>query len=177
MLLLLRPHARSCACCTYPLLQVGEPVDVLRCGELEYYDKQYDRITVKSETVLEKTGRAFRSVTTSDDPIMRRLASEGAAKVFATDAILTTLMCVKSSKYSWDLLITKQGGKIFFDKRADSNLNLLTVNETAPDEIPEDRDALNGVQQLALEATAANQNFSQQVSIGGGGFGGEMGAV
>lgn len=40
---------------------------------------------------------------------MRKLASEGKARVFATDAILTTLMCVKSSKYSWDLIVTKKG--------------------------------------------------------------------
>lgn len=143
--------------------QVGEPEDVVRCGELEFYDKIYDRITVKSETTLEKTKRAFRNVTTSDDPIMRRLASEGKAKVFATDSILTTLMCVKSSKYSWDLIITKTNGKIFIDKRADSTLNLLTVNETAPDEVLEDKDNINGLQQLAIEATTINQNFSQQV--------------
>lgn len=42
-----------------------------RCGELEFYDKVYDRITVKSNTSLEKTKRAFRNVTTSDDPVIR----------------------------------------------------------------------------------------------------------
>ncbi len=46
---------------------------------------------------------------------------------------------------------------------AQSSLNLLTVNETAPEPVPEDRDNINGVQQLSLEATAVNQNFSQQV--------------
>lgn len=30
-------------------------------------------------------------------------------------------------------------------------------------QVPEDKDAMNGVQQLAVEATAINQNFSQQV--------------
>lgn len=30
-------------------------------------------------------------------------------------------------------------------------------------QVPEDKDSINGVQQLALEATAVNQNFSQQV--------------
>ncbi|KAF5837662.1 eukaryotic translation initiation factor 3 subunit D [Dunaliella salina] len=142
---------------------VGEAEDVMRCGELEYYDKAYDRITVKQETPLLKTGRAFRNVSTSEDPIIRKAAAENKARVFATDNILTTLMCMKSSKYSWDLIVTKQNGKIFIDRRATSNLNFLTVNETAPDEIPEDKDNINGVQQLALEATAINQNFSQQV--------------
>jgi translation initiation factor 3 subunit D len=50
---------------------VGEPTDVVSCGELEYYDKAFDRVGVKQETPLEKTKRAFRSVTTSDDPIIR----------------------------------------------------------------------------------------------------------
>lgn len=50
---------------------VGEPEDMVRCGELEYYHKSYDRVTVKQETPLEKTKRAFRSVTTSDDPVIR----------------------------------------------------------------------------------------------------------
>jgi translation initiation factor 3 subunit D len=100
------------------------------------------------------------------------LAGEAAAQVFATDSILTTLMCIKSSKYSWDLVVTKQGGRVFFDKRANSNLNYLTVNETAPEEVPEDRDNINGVLQLSIEATSINQNFSQQV----GGPGGTQGA-
>mmetsp|Transcript_2749 Transcript_2749/g.4745 ORF Transcript_2749/g.4745 Transcript_2749/m.4745 type:complete len:516 (+) Transcript_2749:103-1650(+) len=142
---------------------VGEPVDLVQCGELEFYDKAFDRVSVKSETVLEKTKRAFRNVTTSEDPIIRKLSTEGAAQVFATDSILTTLMCVKSAKYSWDLVITKADGKVFFDRRAASNLHLLTVSETATEEVADDKDNINGMQQLALEATAINQNFSQQV--------------
>ncbi len=30
-------------------------------------------------------------------------------------------------------------------------------------QVPDDKDNINGMQQLALEATAINQNFSQQV--------------
>ncbi|MEW5317508.1 MAG: hypothetical protein WDW38_008797 [Sanguina aurantia] len=142
--------------------------DVVTCGELESYEKSYDRVTVKSETSLEKTKRAFRNVTTSDDPVIRRLAGANEARVFATDALLTTLMCVKSSVYSWDLLATRVGDKLFFDKREASSLHLLTVNETAPDPVAEDKDSMNGVQQLSLEATAINQNFSQQVLVKGG---------
>lgn len=63
-------------------------------------------------------------------------------------------------------LVCTHCAQIFFDRRADSTLNLLTVNETAPDEIPEDKDNINGMQQLAIEATTINQNYSQQVSVG-----------
>jgi len=55
------------------------------------------------------------------------------------------------------------GDKLFFDKRDGGPLDLLTVNETAPEAVPEDKDSINGVQQLSLEATAINQNLSQQV--------------
>ena len=51
--------------------QVGEPEDLAFCGKLYYYDKAYDRVTPRLERPLQKTNKAFRSVTTSDDPIIR----------------------------------------------------------------------------------------------------------
>jgi translation initiation factor 3 subunit D len=132
-------------------------------GELEYYDKAYDKLTTRMEKPLERTKRVFRSVSTSDDPIIRDLASQDKARVFVTDSILTTIMCAAKSVYSWDVVVTRVGDKLFFDKREGSTLDLLTVNETAPEQVPEDKDNINGVQQLSLEATMINQNLSQQV--------------
>ena len=83
--------------------------------------------------------------------------------MFITDTLLTTLMCTPRSVYSWDIVITCAGGRLFFDKRDGSSLDLLTVAETSPEQIAEDKDNINGVQQLSLEATTLNQNFSQQV--------------
>lgn len=37
------------------------------------------------------------------------------------------------------------------------------MSETAPEAIPEEKENINGVQQLSREATAINQFFSQQV--------------
>ena len=51
--------------------QVGEPEDLAFCGKLHYYDKACDRVTPRLEKPLQKTNKAFRSVTTSDDPIIR----------------------------------------------------------------------------------------------------------
>jgi len=39
---------------------------------------------------------------------------------------------------------------------------LITVAETAPEAVAEDKDSINGVQQLSQEATLINQSFSQQ---------------
>jgi hypothetical protein len=63
------------------------------------------------------------------------LASEDAGRVFVTDSILTTIMCAAKSVYSWDVVVTRVGDKLFFDKREGSSLDLLTVNETAPEQV------------------------------------------
>ena len=40
---------------------------------------------------------------------------------------------------------------------------ITAVSETAPESVLEEKDNLNGVQQLSREATGINQSFSQQV--------------
>ena len=45
--------------------------DVTFCGSLQYYDKAYDRITPKEPRPLQRTQRAFRSPSTSDDPVIQ----------------------------------------------------------------------------------------------------------
>lgn len=97
---------------------VGEPKELLSCGTLEFYDKGYDRVNVKNEKSLRKVDRIIHTVTTTDDPVIRKLAkSHPDANVFATDTILATLMCCSRSIYSWDIVVQKIGGKIFLDKR------------------------------------------------------------
>lgn len=107
---------------------------------------------------------SFFQVTTTDDPIIRRLASEDMATVFATDSILATLMCAPRSVYSWDIVVQRVGNKLFFDKRDGSQLDMLTVNETAQESLPEAKEDINSAPALSMEATVTNQNFSQQVS-------------
>lgn len=41
---------------------VKEGEDILCCGELEYYDKTYDRVNVKSEKPLQRIDRIFHTV-------------------------------------------------------------------------------------------------------------------
>lgn len=57
------------------------------------------------------------------------------------------------------------GNKLFFDKRDGSQLDLLSVNETAQEQLPENKDDINSAHSLAVEATYINQNFSQQVLL------------
>ncbi|GFZ03040.1 eukaryotic translation initiation factor 3 subunit 7 (eIF-3) [Actinidia rufa] len=140
--------------------------DLLLCGALEFYDRTYDRITPKNSKPLERfKNRNFFKVTTTDDPVIRRLANEDKATVFATDSILSTLMCAPRSVYSWDIVIQRVGNKLFFDKRDGSQLDLLSVHETSQEPLPEAKDDINSAYSLSVEAAYINQNFSQQVLI------------
>merc|ERR1712165_207168 len=143
---------------------VGDPEELLQCGTLEYYDKAYDRVNVKNEKPLRKIDRIIHTVTTTDDPVIRKLAkSHPDANVFATDTILATLMCCTRSIYSWDIVVQKIGDKIFLDKRDNTEFDLLTVSETAAEPPQDEGSSLNSPRNLALEATFINHNFSQQV--------------
>lgn len=145
---------------------VPEPEDLLFCGALETYDRTVDRITPKNERRLERfKNRNFFKVTTTDDPVIRRLANEDKATVFATDTILSTLMCAPRSVYSWDIVVQRVGNKLFFDKRDGSQLDLLSVHETSQEPLPEAKDDINSAYSLSVEAAYINQNFSQQVLV------------
>lgn len=39
--------------------------DIVCCGELEYYDKSYDRVNVKNEKPLQSVNRIFHTVSIS----------------------------------------------------------------------------------------------------------------
>ncbi|KAI3936983.1 hypothetical protein MKX01_015198 [Papaver californicum] len=148
---------------------VQDPEDLLVCGALETYDRTYDRINPKNEKRLERfKNRNFFKVTTTDDPVIRRLANEDKATVFATDSILSTLMCAPRSVYSWDIVVQRVGNKLFFDKRDGSQLDLLSVNETSQEPLPEAKEDINSAYSLSVEAAYINQNFSQQVLVRNG---------
>ncbi|CAL9169378.1 unnamed protein product [Musa hybrid cultivar] len=142
------------------------PEDLLVCGALEFYDRSFDRVNPKNERRLERfKSRNFFKVTTSDDPVIRRLAADDKATVFATDVILSALMCAPRSVYSWDIVIQRVGNKLFFDKRDRSQLDLLSVHETSQELLPDAKEDINSAYSLAVEATYINQNFSQQVLV------------
>lgn len=77
------------------------------------------------------------------------------------------LMCSPRSVYPWDIVISRQGNKIFLDKRDNAALDMVTVNENAAD-APLDaadgsKDTINQPTALAEEATYINHNFANQV--------------
>jgi translation initiation factor 3 subunit D len=150
-------------------LDTHEGEDIDNYGFLYYYDRSYDKQpgAKTSERKLNVLDRAAYNVTTSSDPILQELADKDEATVFATDGVLSMLMCATKSVYSWDLVFTKRGNKVFIDKRDGSSLDMVTVNENAADaplEISEgNKDSINSPGALMLEATHINNIFPLQV--------------
>lgn len=155
-------------------LEMPEGEDIDDYGFLHQYDRSYDKPATaalrSAERKLQTLERAAYNVTTSADPVIQELAERDEATVFATADILSMLMCAPRSVYSWDIVIVQQGRKIFIDKRENSSVDLVTVNENAADAPLEVSDAggakhesINSPNALALEATFINHNFALQV--------------
>ncbi|EPS98751.1 translation initiation factor eIF-3 subunit D [Fomitopsis schrenkii] len=159
-------------------LEVDEPEDLGSYGKLFPYDKSYDRITTKSERPLQLVDRIKYNTTTSDDPVISELASKDTATVYTTDVILSGLMVAPRSVYPWDIVVVREGNKLFFDKRDGGPFDTVTVNENAADPpqdpatvnpnnpnekiaVPE-TPTINSATSLSLEATYINQNFGFQ---------------
>ncbi|KAI3329819.1 eukaryotic translation initiation factor 3 subunit D [Ustulina deusta] len=151
-------------------LDADEGEDIDSYGFLYYYDRSHDKHPVKSaERRLTAIDRATYNVTTSSDPVIQELAERDEATIFATDSILSMLMCSTRSIYPWDIVIIRQGNKIFLDKRDNATLDMVTVNENAADAPmePSDgtKDGINQPTALSEEATYINHNFANQVVL------------
>ncbi|KAL9056560.1 MAG: hypothetical protein Q9162_002843 [Coniocarpon cinnabarinum] len=146
-------------------LEAGQGEELAAHGFLHAYDRSLDKQpgTKVAEKRLNVLDRAAYNVTTSSDPVIQDLAASGAAQVFATDNILSMLMCSPRSVYSWDLIIERRGSNIFIDKREGSALDMVSVNENAADaplELSEgNKDSINAPGALMLEATHINNIF------------------
>ncbi|KAI9811425.1 MAG: hypothetical protein M1832_000894, partial [Thelocarpon impressellum] len=151
-------------------LETDEGTDIDSYGFLHLWDKANDKQPVKgSERKLQVVERAAYNVTTSSDPIIQELAERDEGTIFATDGILSMLMCAPRAVYSWDMVLLRQGDKVFLDKRDGASLDLVTVNENAADaplELSEgNKDSINSPGALALEATFINHNFLHQTVV------------
>ncbi|KAK9448187.1 eukaryotic translation initiation factor 3 subunit D [Limtongia smithiae] len=146
---------------------IKDGVDVDTCGFTYYYDKSFDRPGGISERKLQVIDTLSYNPTTTDDPVIQQLAQTNEATVYATDSILSMLMCSPRSVYPWDIVVIREGDKLFFDKRDNGPLDFVTVNENAidsPIDAPEgnSKDSINTPSTLAFEATFINQNFAAQ---------------
>lgn len=59
---------------------------------------------------------------TTNDPIIQRLAEDNKAQIFASDVAAAALMTSSKAMYPWDLIIKKFGNFLFIDKRDEENM-------------------------------------------------------
>ena len=146
---------------------ISEPVDLYEAGQVEFYDRGYDKVNSMIPVKLARQTKPVLPLPiTTEDPIIRKLAKENQGNVFATDTVISTLMCSLRSVNSWDIVVSRFGNKLFLERREDSDLDtLLTVNETAFDPPSDDgnENNPNSPRNLSQEAMVINQRFSQQV--------------
>jgi translation initiation factor 3 subunit D len=149
-------------------LETDEGEDIEGYGFLNTYDKSYDKAAgaKTAERRLAVQDRLFFNPTASEDPVIQELAAKDEATIFATETVLSMLMCAPRSVYPWDIVIVREGNKVFLDKRENSQVDYVSVNENATDpplDVSEgNKDAMNTPHALALEATYINQNFAIQ---------------
>ncbi|KAF8530896.1 translation initiation factor eIF-3, subunit D [Gautieria morchelliformis] len=143
-------------------LDVDEPETVDSYGRLFAWDKVYDRVSTKMEKPLQAVDRLRYNPTTSDDPVIQQIARKNTAKIYATDAILSLLMCAPRSVYPWDIVVLREGDKVFLDKRDGGPFDFIAVNENASDPPVDDKDSINSAGALSVEATYVNQNYMFQ---------------
>jgi translation initiation factor 3 subunit D len=88
-------------------------------------------------------------------------------------------MCAPRSVLPWDIVVNREGNKLFFDKRDGGAFDTVTVNENAadppldplppnpnnPNEKAPEAPSINSATNLSLEATYINQNFGFQTVI------------
>jgi len=140
--------------------------DLIWCGKLHNYNRDYDRVSAKSERPIKRfEDLNFWNITTSEDPnLVQFLQQDQDCTVIATDHVLACLIAAIRSVYSWDIVVTKLQGKLVFDKRDGSQIDFLTVNETAREPPSHDNpDSVNSPLKLGQEASCINQNFSQMM--------------
>ena len=167
-----RPRPRHAAHANRPQALTPPPLSPLpaltnsvQAGFIDQYDEKYDRASVRQPVKLAKKSDVEHfNVTTIDDPFIQKFAQDGAANVFATDAIMAMLAACPRSMLPWDIVVTKLDGLLFFDKRDESNFDYLSVSETAS-ELPKEDDPedINHPNNLSIEATMVQQNFTQQI--------------
>lgn len=144
-----------------PALNPGVLENGAEVGKIYPYLKQIDKAKPNAAIVLKDyEGVDWTSFSTIDDTIMRRIAKEGKADIFATDQVIATLMACQQSVYSWDILVQKFKDKVFLDVREDPNiLQLLTVNETTADKSPNDDNTIDGAREMMQQARKVNDQF------------------
>mmetsp|Transcript_3843 Transcript_3843/g.12420 ORF Transcript_3843/g.12420 Transcript_3843/m.12420 type:complete len:628 (-) Transcript_3843:37-1920(-) len=141
-----------------------EAQTITTAGSVSFFNPKINKVQTQSSQSLRRFDKTFYHVTTTDDPVIREVATSSGGTIFATDEVLALLLTATRSVAPWDIIVHKLGNKIFLDKREGAETDFVSVNETASAP-PTDEDGPNSARELAREATTINQNFLQQVLL------------
>lgn len=141
--------------------------DVEWRGILKYFDKSFDRISPKTSVSLGDSYMNRYSIIVPrarNDEVLTGLLQENDEVVaIVTDQLLSTLLALPQSRYSWQIYAYRIDGKLIIEKPEGSTLDLLTVNETAPEPPTTDANKSRGMYDVGVEAAKSNCEFSQMV--------------
>jgi len=126
---------------------------------------------LKSNSIFDKI-RALRSVrlthkpkikktivTASEDPILQRFTDQG--DVFITSDVMATLMMSTKGRLSFDVIVKKQEGKLWFDLRQNSNLHHPFVDECVANKIVTSTEQEKALKALSKEANLVTKSFQK----------------
>lgn len=143
-----------------------ENEDLCLCGSLYKISEEFekDKISPISSVPLQRYDdvKFYGHISTLQDERIK--ANLDVADIFCTDKILCVIMTMIANSRPWNLKITKIGESIFIDKPDNSDIDLVTLNES--DNIPIDDlndKNIDNFKNLAIETTHINEFIKQQV--------------
>jgi translation initiation factor 3 subunit D len=138
--------------------------DKLMLGEIYQLQEDLDeKVSPMNPLPLNKYEhmKFFGNVTTLEDEIIKTGSNKG--NIFITDKILSVIMTCVYSSHPWHLKITKLGDNIYIDKMDNSEIDLVTVNESDNTPYDDDDRNINSYRSLAIEATLINEFIKEQM--------------
>jgi len=140
--------------------------DLTLCGSLYKISEDFekDKINPISSVPLSRFDdvKFYGHISTLQDDRIK--ANLDVADIFCTDKILTVIMTMIANSRPWHLKITKIGDSIFIDKPENSDIDLVTLNESDNTPVDDANDKnIDNFKNLAIESTHINEFIKQQV--------------
>ena len=91
------------------------------------------------------------------------LRMDDSVNIYTTDKILAVIMTCIYNAHPWHLKIRKLGDKIFIEKMDNSEIDMVTVNESDNTSTIYDDSNINSYKNLNIEATLINEFIKEQL--------------
>jgi len=147
--------------------------DLEVCGCLNVMKaSEYQQANCRKPTPVKESTKLSFCVSTSDDPVITRIAKQIREEesdkivIFATDNIVAAIMSAPRSVVPWGITAVRDGRFIYLDVSDGSMVNVVTVNESdsaVAGMDTSDPESINSPNQLWREATYVSDKYAQHV--------------